>query len=680
MSKKKNNDKKIYFIIFSITLFLGIYFSIAPVSAGLLSPSTYTDSTKASQNLKEQQLWEKIKVIKSVFGKAVDNVALFATIVYGESAQGIVNDEYDEEFQKDNYKKSIKSLKEAMYSSSSDSLLNPDDSTTKLIAALIVMLDSDGVKISEKGIQFGIYSDDKYKKALAGSNLVGNLKDNDFWNILFCSTGVLAETLVTFPQLTIDIFAGNGSSAIEKKINRYVTMESVCSNGYIAGAEYNIRNISDEEQKQYAKDKYAQGIIDLAEEYRYFFGKSSNSTCDDVTTGDVTNWRQCGASWSDQSLGGVSSICQIGCAATSVAYLIKISGTRVTEAVDPGVFVNKSTFDGYGNLYWNSWKSLAPYFASSGGSHSIAGETSSSIVDTIKDELNSTDGGKHLVIIQMTNHWVAVDHIENEEIYVLDPAAEAGVGLVTLDTALNRGGKSRNLLSYSVFVASDVVDGDSSSSDFCNSGLEALSEFITKLEGGGNTCNYNGQGDDSGYTTSILSGDAGGLTAANGMTLGTGRRLANDIGYTSFESDMYAGCVDKEKLHQMQLNLLQELSDGVQSSADERGITLTTDQLMALTSVRYGGYGMDTKIMDSIVASNYEDVSVFSCFVTLGCGFGNANYMDGLSNRRAAEYEIYRTGNYNAANLGLGYNTYQMYDISNATLKTYMDTYWPSGQ
>ena len=98
-----------------------------------------------------------------------------------------------------------------------------------------------------------------------------------------------------------------------------------------------------------------------------------------------------------------------------------------------------------------------------------------------------------------------------------------------------------------------------------------------------------------------------------------------------------------------------------------------------MTSIVYGGGENDSllNIYDRIQKYGKDSYEVFKCFISLGCSFMNSKYTYGLSVRRMAEYELFRTGNYRAARPWSDYNT-QLAISNKAELEEYIKTHWPT--
>lgn len=145
--------------------------------------------------------------------------------------------------------------------------------------------------------------------------------------------------------------------------------------------------------------------------------------------GDYTSWKQNQGTWTAIPLGNSKyTIRSAGCLVTSVAIQIAKSGTLVNVSnFDPGVFVehlNKNGgFTSEGDFYWNSPANsgITPNFKFA-GLIDLAG-TKSEKTSTIK---SYQDQGYYIVIRAQTHqHWVSLDKVVGNEVYIFDPATNA---------------------------------------------------------------------------------------------------------------------------------------------------------------------------------------------------------------------------------------------------------------
>lgn len=304
--------KRIKEISFLSMILLIIFVNMSSVFAGYMDQTT-------NGNKKEQQLFEKIELIHSVFPKQIDKDALYATLVHRGTLTDYIDESYDPNFNSGEYKdtwdelssdinklinnvgQSVTTLGDTILSAGecllsggtnengekyetncvlekviekyADRLSDTGDSTLEdnikkpqavdlLVAATIVMLDSSGWT--------GTYSDENYKQALAGDGLVGNMFDkNDpiqnfaavAMNGIFCTVGTVADMSLSWfnPGFSINENGfGVEENAMAGKLSRYYTMANICQNGFIGGTYDHVKNpdLSTEEgKKQYQGKK-----------------------------------------------------------------------------------------------------------------------------------------------------------------------------------------------------------------------------------------------------------------------------------------------------------------------------------------------------------------------------------------------------------------------------------------
>ena len=135
-----------------------------------------------------------------------------------------------------------------------------------------------------------------------------------------------------------------------------------------------------------------------------------------VAIGDWRNWKQCDKPWGPQKIGG-STICGVGCAATSVSILIAKSGTYTTLGANfnPGTFVQEHKKHGgfYGdNIKWDV-TDVAPNFR-------LVGRYFGGI--TVSQVANYVNSGHYVILnVKHGGHFVAVDYVSGNKIHIIDP-------------------------------------------------------------------------------------------------------------------------------------------------------------------------------------------------------------------------------------------------------------------
>ncbi len=166
----------------------------------------------------------------------------------------------------------------------------------------------------------------------------------------------------------------------------------------------------------------------LMSDYKEGF-KISSPNCSNVcneATGDYTQWKQAGAPWSNIVIGNGQTIGEIGCLVTSVSIQMARSGVPLTiPNFNPGTFVEAIRPWGFseGVLYiWDSATKIAPNFVY-GGQTPLSGMSKQAKASTIQGLINS---GCYVVMEVKSgcggNHWVAVDYVSGDEVYMMDPS------------------------------------------------------------------------------------------------------------------------------------------------------------------------------------------------------------------------------------------------------------------
>ncbi len=439
---------------------------------------------------KEKQFAERLKIIKDIFGDSIDTADLAATVLYLKFDEG-VDRYYDEDFDEENFKNQWTDLFNNLSSSVSASSVDgagEDENADKidiLTAATIVMALSNGLET---------YDRDKYKEALM---LDKGFTSNEAINVAMCNpvSRVVGSLLSTIFGVINNL---NPFNSNKTNFLKYVsTMNDICDHGFLEANYSSVSDIEDADKRKYKKEQVVDSILETSDMYKPWFN-ISDDPCDgygtgenSISAGDISNWRQAGESWSSIKIGTSKNdtIEQIGCTTVSMAYLMQKSGTMVTESsFDPGKFAKKVKYTDNGSLKWNSLKNIAPNWKNSENT-SIKGKSAKNVASIIKKALNTSLGNNNqaFIIIQMTNHWVAVDHVEGDTVYVLDPAA-SGTGLVTLQKALDDA-DDRNtgkvvLENYRTFYATDVAySGNGNASVKANTSLDYSSDtYKTRLE------------------------------------------------------------------------------------------------------------------------------------------------------------------------------------------------------
>lgn len=220
--------------------------------------------------------------------------------------------------------------------------------------------------------------------------------------------------LMTQPKSFLDI--GKEESFIEDYYHDYIE---------------NSENAT-EEEKEESIVEIADGIYDLLysiigseEEYEmYVAGSGPGGYITSYIPGDSgpwQTWTQFGQPWSSISLGGSSAtISSHGCLVTSIAIQIARSGLWPGE-FDPGVLVTQLNatggFSSGGALQWGPLRAALP-----AGMTMECDTRDGTCPATIEYISQSVSAGKYVVLRAKVNqHWVAVDYVSGNDIYVYDP-------------------------------------------------------------------------------------------------------------------------------------------------------------------------------------------------------------------------------------------------------------------
>lgn len=151
------------------------------------------------------------------------------------------------------------------------------------------------------------------------------------------------------------------------------------------------------------------------------------------SSGEITEWKQKGMTWSDIKIGTTdATIGDIGCLVTSIAIQIKKSGVSTNDIYpfNPGTFVialnNAYAFDSNGNLSYAPISKVVPDFKYVGRVE-LKGKTKSEKLYEIRKYY---EDGYYLVAevkgATLNNqHWVAVDNVTNSTVVMLDPGSNA---------------------------------------------------------------------------------------------------------------------------------------------------------------------------------------------------------------------------------------------------------------
>ena len=150
-----------------------------------------------------------------------------------------------------------------------------------------------------------------------------------------------------------------------------------------------------------------------------------------AATGEYRTWLQGDSRWGSMQLGNSGkTMSSIGCAATTLSKLIVHSGAASEENFDPGVLCTYMSanggFDSVGNIYWGKITGLIPNFTFE-GYKTIQATTLAGKAQEIQSYINQ---GYYLgVSVKYQGHWVAVDYVSGNTVYIMDPATNKNISL-----------------------------------------------------------------------------------------------------------------------------------------------------------------------------------------------------------------------------------------------------------
>ncbi len=439
------------------------------VASGVRSTGCFLCTEDDLKNLKEKQFQSKINLIGNVLGEKVDKAVLASTILFQGDYYSIIDATYDKNYNEKSFVKKITEFAESLSVTGDDGYTGIEQREIDLIdAATIIMVNSN---------VDGKYNEESYKKALVSAGYGGG---DDFggWvtNGTSCVTNTLLQTVKgvwnSVPFVSALFNTGNtvdGLVAVADSV-------SICNYGFIEGTFDDVHNIKNESTKELKKKKIAQEIIDFAKFYRELFPEEDDecSYAGSAGSGEIVNWRQYDERWADIPLGtGGVSVKTWGCTTTAISYILAKSGTQLTvNDFNPGVYAQKGSYSG-SLIVWD-FSPIAPNMHRLGYYTDI---DKSNYVEKISDIINTPYNGKQqFVLVEADDgvgtHWVAVDHVENGVVYVLDPSAKEE-GLTDITTMHRWGGS----ISYEIIYADDVDFGKTGSSSGTSS-----SEANSKVE------------------------------------------------------------------------------------------------------------------------------------------------------------------------------------------------------
>lgn len=142
---------------------------------------------------------------------------------------------------------------------------------------------------------------------------------------------------------------------------------------------------------------------------------------------DYKSWMQTDSRWGSKTMGGgYATVADVGCLATSIAILAVHSGAVTSDSFNPGTFVDSMNdiggFDYSGSLAnWNSISEVIPSLQCE-GKYCIDSSTDESEYIEI---LKNLDEQGYYSICYVGHHWVLVDYIDGDNVYMCDPGSSS---------------------------------------------------------------------------------------------------------------------------------------------------------------------------------------------------------------------------------------------------------------
>lgn len=150
------------------------------------------------------------------------------------------------------------------------------------------------------------------------------------------------------------------------------------------------------------------------------------------------NWLQSDSGWGSINLGRSSyTMKSSGCLVTSIAMLICHSGSADASSFTPATLVNhlnnNGGFTSGGALYWEKVNGAADGFYLVSWKESLAGMTQAE--KTAKMAKLLEDGYAVIISVRNGGHWVALDRIEGDKVYMMDPGSNSTDLYATYDAS-----------------------------------------------------------------------------------------------------------------------------------------------------------------------------------------------------------------------------------------------------
>lgn len=185
--------------------------------------------------------------------------------------------------------------------------------------------------------------------------------------------------------------------------------------------------------------------------YNQFKGKSVSDKKDNNTSTTISDayasWKQYDSRWGSMTLGSSSeTVADVGCFATSTCVLAAYSGatSKDENVFNPSIGIPQLSFTNDACLYYKTVSSLGD------GSLTHISETSTSSVSNVVNEILSNVDKGNFYIIHVTNHYMPVVGVTDNEILINDVGSS--MTGVTLSEYLAKSG--RGLLGFITYKSS----------------------------------------------------------------------------------------------------------------------------------------------------------------------------------------------------------------------------------
>lgn len=138
---------------------------------------------------------------------------------------------------------------------------------------------------------------------------------------------------------------------------------------------------------------------------------------------DYHSWSQMDERWADIPM-GYSNMAESGCFVTSIAIMAAHSGSVNPETFNPGVFaqaingINGFTYGG-ALASWSTVSAIIPDVNIVGLNYFQSSDKSGKA-----EEIRSAMENGYYVICNVGNHWVFVENVTGDDVYMIDPAKD----------------------------------------------------------------------------------------------------------------------------------------------------------------------------------------------------------------------------------------------------------------